>query len=879
MKIIVIIALAFVLLIPITVYAAEDVSLYNEHGFSIEYPSEWEIVDTWDSTPNKIFLKSDYRGTSGISIILSDKYELADLYDRKFIEIKNVDQTLVDTIEENLETACKINRHGPCWSFTLLDSKIITVNQEKSISIKYSAVMDDIPTTFRMILVPDDENYWFIVAKTIGEEPNFEPFEKSMQSFKLDSAATQTVTNTQPQIITPTFQIPVDSDIVVERQMNVNLILIGDEWLSSAKSSISNNLPKYRDPIYVSSQEKTGVRHIYNYNFVSVSEKEVDEFSKFLQSSSYSIPIVGSNLIDFPFWQAYWVAANHPEWVEFDYYGNVLSYNIDYRLIDALATEEYIYEKFIGSNPKLSDPNSVNLVFLAMDLDDANFLRNYSVVSQDDASDKEFSSMGLMGYGGNYNMLFFDLYAAPWIDLDLQTFDYYFPPWIESAHDCNTNACVADLITFHTSEALQYVVSPHLLYPITNADKYIVNAMIYTKPGGKNTLTPQTLPYFVNEEKVQKELEFLYPFSDWEINFELERRDTRGLSYEFKKALESASHHTIENIYGDEKSIQILDVNTIQPYLVSWAESEKFVNSDDTKIIPVLIEVDSSDKFDIYLNDFGVLGIAPSLPNSDESCCAFGVTSQKKVWGEEIGFTDLLIHETGHALGLMHPFMSANDFGDITVNEYFNWYSSPMTYSFPNAGCGLLFNLIFIDPCGNASLSFTDFERNMISDARLALLWKETNSNLKNLSGQNLELSSKTLQDSKNAYNTGDIYSLSGSLKLATEAHQSSMSDNNSQLLSTSITSSKVPDWIKNNAKWWAEGQIDDDSFVQGIQHLVKEEIITIPMSTEASVTSSDGVPDWIKNNAKWWADGLIGEGDFLKGIEFLAKSGIINVN
>ena len=27
-----------------------------------------------------------------------------------------------------------------------------------------------------------------------------------------------------------------------------------------------------------------------------------------------------------------------------------------------------------------------------------------------------------------------------------------------------------------------------------------------------------------------------------------------------------------------------------------------------------------------------------------------------------------------------------------------------------------------------------------------------------------------------------------------------------------------IPDWIKNNAGWWANGQIDDGSFVAGIQ-------------------------------------------------------------
>ena len=39
---------------------------------------------------------------------------------------------------------------------------------------------------------------------------------------------------------------------------------------------------------------------------------------------------------------------------------------------------------------------------------------------------------------------------------------------------------------------------------------------------------------------------------------------------------------------------------------------------------------------------------------------------------------------------------------------------------------------------------------------------------------------------------------------------------------------SGIPGWIKNNAGWWADGQIDDNSFVSGIQYLVKVGIIKV---------------------------------------------------
>ena len=40
--------------------------------------------------------------------------------------------------------------------------------------------------------------------------------------------------------------------------------------------------------------------------------------------------------------------------------------------------------------------------------------------------------------------------------------------------------------------------------------------------------------------------------------------------------------------------------------------------------------------------------------------------------------------------------------------------------------------------------------------------------------------------------------------------------------------SNQIPSWIKNNAGWWSDGKIDDKSFVQGIQYLIKEGIMKI---------------------------------------------------
>ena len=87
-----------------------------------------------------------------------------------------------------------------------------------------------------------------------------------------------------------------------------------------------------------------------------------------------------------------------------------------------------------------------------------------------------------------------------------------------------------------------------------------------------------------------------------------------------------------------------------------------------------------------------------------------------------------------------------------------------------------------------------------------------------------------------------------------------------------------IPSWIKNNAGWWANGEITDETFAQGMEYLMQEKIIKV--SVRPQTTSAEkNIPSWIKNNAGWWAEGMITEDEFLKGIEYLVEKRILNVN
>ena len=95
--------------------------------------------------------------------------------------------------------------------------------------------------------------------------------------------------------------------------------------------------------------------------------------------------------------------------------------------------------------------------------------------------------------------------------------------------------------------------------------------------------------------------------------------------------------------------------------------------------------------------------------------------------------------------------------------------------------------------------------------------------------------------------------------------------------LAASAQSDAIPSWIKNNAGWWADGVIDDSSFVSGIEWLVSNNIIEVPATT-VSETAESAIPGWVKNTAGWWANNQISDDDFVNAVQHLIKVGIMSV-
>ena len=85
-----------------------------------------------------------------------------------------------------------------------------------------------------------------------------------------------------------------------------------------------------------------------------------------------------------------------------------------------------------------------------------------------------------------------------------------------------------------------------------------------------------------------------------------------------------------------------------------------------------------------------------------------------------------------------------------------------------------------------------------------------------------------------------------------------------------------IPDWIKVNALWWANGLADEETFLTGLEFMIKEKIIAIPDNVDPN--TKPAIPEWFKNTATWWAEDKIENITFVNGLQNLIDRNIIKI-
>ncbi len=76
----------------------------------------------------------------------------------------------------------------------------------------------------------------------------------------------------------------------------------------------------------------------------------------------------------------------------------------------------------------------------------------------------------------------------------------------------------------------------------------------------------------------------------------------------------------------------------------------------------------------------------------------------------------------------------------------------------------------------------------------------------------------------------------------------------------------------KDAAKLWSQGKISNRIFLDDVEELIKADIIKNPNTNQVIPY----VPQWFKNTATWWTDGQISDSDFISALQYLFNSKIM---
>ena len=60
----------------------------------------------------------------------------------------------------------------------------------------------------------------------------------------------------------------------------------------------------------------------------------------------------------------------------------------------------------------------------------------------------------------------------------------------------------------------------------------------------------------------------------------------------------------------------------------------------------------------------------------------------------------------------------------------------------------------------------------------------------------------------------------------------------------STVDASSIPDWIKYNAKWWAEGSISETDYISSLQYLINQGILSIPIPITEVIAASTSLSD-----------------------------------
>jgi hypothetical protein len=85
----------------------------------------------------------------------------------------------------------------------------------------------------------------------------------------------------------------------------------------------------------------------------------------------------------------------------------------------------------------------------------------------------------------------------------------------------------------------------------------------------------------------------------------------------------------------------------------------------------------------------------------------------------------------------------------------------------------------------------------------------------------------------------------------------------------------QIPFWVKDNARKWHDGAIDNAEFSKDIQYFISSGLVKTDEQMTPT-TTFEYIPSWQKDVAQWWSQGIVSDYDYVNSIQYLLDKKII---
>jgi len=430
------------------------------------------------------------------------------------------------------------------------------------------------------------------------------------------------------------------------------------------------NAPAFKYQRYLNPGVTTGIQYRFDYDFVFPPKEFEDSFSEYLKS-------VGKNeTIRNPFFRVNMTNTFYPanlteNWLKSheSYYGNysepaytLVLANLTGTLPSATPSQ---YDDYLKRSMKKINPHYYNMTYVDSDL-------NISIRRR-----------WMTSWGGSSRIYFIDLSAGPSNATKQLPIE-----WAAKANNITLDSpygqrWLTQYLSDYIYGALEGLFAPDFLYPLNVADKYTVDILVIDN---RTDYRIPSLNQTLNTSRIRSELERLLPYA----NIRVETRYANASLYSDLENLIAAS--TSPSRY---QNMAIVDARPVHYWLNSYGgnHSKDLFNAtreDSEYRIPVLAFLFTGEytfgftfKEDVTRSQniasiWGVaLGDVVLISHSSHDLIRGNYTDLKQP-NKGFGLTQTIIHETGHMLGLVHPFRADNtqDFVSSVMAYY------PYEYSF-----------------------------------------------------------------------------------------------------------------------------------------------------------------------------------------------------